>query len=107
MVAITTFYEFSLQSGSVTKMSWSRNGRFLGIPSESGSVVIFDFEARQTVRILGHHADCVTAIAWDRKDESILTGALDGSVGLWQVSTGKRAPFSVQGHNTPVHTVEW
>ncbi|HYR89533.1 MAG TPA: hypothetical protein VE422_35995 [Terriglobia bacterium] len=96
-----------LNSGRITKVQWSADGRLLAAPTESGSTILFDFETKEVVRKLGPHAGCVTAVAWDVKAECILTGSLDGSIGLWKVSNGERAPFTIDGHRTPVHSIEW
>jgi WD40 repeat protein len=96
-----------LQSGCITKPRWSPDGRFLAIPAQSGSIGIFDLNAGRVTRTLGPHSGEVTALAWDRKAEFILTGSLDRSMGLWQVESGKRAPFTGSGHSEPVHSVEW
>lgn len=36
-----------------------------------------------------------------------MTGSLDGSIGLWEVETGRRAPVNITGHKEPVHSIEW
>jgi WD40 repeat protein len=95
-----------LHSGGITKMQWSPDGRLLAVPTESGSIIIFDLET-QEVRKIGPHLGCVTAVAWDLKAECILTGSLDRSIGLWNVKSGERAPFTIDGHQTPVHSIEW
>ncbi len=107
MSTITPLHQIDLESGHLTKPSWSPNGRLLAIPAQSGSITIFDLDSEQVTKTLGHHSDEVTAVTWDRKAELILTGSLDRSVGLWEVSTGRRAPLEVSGHKEPVHSVEW
>src|SRR5437773_4294951 len=57
--------------------------------------------------MLGPHSDEVIAVTWDRNAEFILASSLDRSVGLWEVSTGRRAPFTISGHKEPVHSVEF
>src|SRR6266850_7651718 len=107
MSTITPLHQIDLESGHLTKPSWSPNGRLLAIPAQSGSITIFDLDSEQVTKTLGHHSDEVTAVTWDRKAELILTGSLDRSVGLWEVSTGRRAPLPVSGHKEPIHSIEW
>jgi len=107
MSTITPLHEIDLHSGHLTKPSWSGNGRFLAIHTQSGSIPIFDLDEEEVTRTVGSHAGDVTAATWDRKAEFILTGSLDRSVGLWEVSTGRRAPLPVSGHKEPVHSIEW
>src|SRR5262245_32733469 len=107
MSVITQLHQMDLHSGHITKPRWSPDGRFLAIPAQSGSISIFDLDSKQVVQTLGPHLGEVTAVGWDRKAEFIMTGSLDGSVGLWEVKSGRRAPFTVTGHREPVHSVEW
>src|SRR2546427_5532726 len=107
MSTITPLHEIDLHSGYLTKPRWSPDGRFLAIPTQSGSIAIFDLESQQVTKMLGPHSDEVIAVTWDRNAEFILASSLDRSVGLWEVSTGRRAPFTISGHKEPVHSVEW
>src|SRR5262249_4263523 len=102
MATITPLDEIGLHSGHLTKPRWSLDGSFLAIPAQSGSIAIFDLESQQVTRMLGPHSDEVTAVTWDRKAEFVLASSLDRSVGLWEVSTGRRAPFTISGHKEPV-----
>src|SRR5262245_22470011 len=108
MGATNTYFEGHLpRNNRITNMRWSRSGRFLGIPNQTGSVIIFDIESQKITKKLGYHSDSVTAIAWARKDECILTGSRNGAVWMWEVSSGTRAPFVLRGHRNAVHTIEW
>lgn len=107
MSTITQLHEIDLHSGHITKPCWSPDGRFLAIPTQSGSIPIFDLDTEQVIQTLGHHSGEVTAVTWDRKAEFIMTGSLDRSVGLWELKSGRRAPFTANGHREPVHSVEW
>jgi WD40 repeat protein len=107
MSTITPLHEIDLHRGHIAKPRWSPDGRFLAIPTQSGSIVIFDLDSGQVSQTLGHHAGEVTAVTWDRTGESILSCSLDGSVGLWALKNGSRAPFTGNGHKEPIHSIEW
>ena len=107
MSEITQLHQIDLHSGYITKPQWSRSGRFLAVPTESGSIAIFDIDTEQIAQTLGPHSGAVTAVAWDHNDAVILTASRDRSVGVWDSSSGKRAAFTVTGHREPVHSVEW
>ena len=107
MSTIPPLHEIDLNCGHLTKPCWSADGRFLAIPTQSGAIAIFDLATEQVTHTVGSHSGDVTAVTWDRKAEFILTGSLDRSVGLWEVSTGRRAPLMVSGHKEPVHSIEW
>ena len=107
MSAITQLHQIDLHSGYITKPRWSPDGCFLAIPTQSGSIPIFDLDTGEVVQTLGPHSGEVTAVGWDRKAEFIMTGSLDQSVGLWELKSGRRAPFTLSGHREAVHSVEW
>src|SRR5258708_6346852 len=95
VITITTQHELDLHSGRITRPRWSPEGDFLAIPTDSGSIAIFETETRRITSTLGPHSGPVTAVTWDRKSESILSASLDGSVGLWEVKTGMRGRFNI------------
>src|SRR5262245_3991563 len=107
MSGITELHQIDLHNGRITRPRWSPEGRFLAIPGQSGSIAIFDLDTGEVVKTLGPHSGEVTTVGWDRKAEFIMTGSLDRSVGLWEVKSGRRTPFTLSGHQEPVHSVEW
>jgi transducin (beta)-like 1 len=107
MSAITQIHRIDLNRGHITKLRWSPDGRFLAVPTQSGSTAILDLDRGQIVQTLGPHSGEVTAVAWDRKAEFILSASRDRSVGLWELKSGRRAPFTLGGHKAAVHSVEW
>jgi WD40 repeat protein len=107
MPAITQIHQIDLHDGYITKPRWSPRGRFLAIPTQSGSIPIFDTETDQIAHTLGPHSAEVTAVTWDRNSEFLITGSLDRTAGLWELSTGRRAPFNPDRHKGPIHSVEW
>jgi WD40 repeat protein len=107
MSEITQLRRIDLNSGHITKPCWSRNGRFLAIPTDSGSTSIFDIDTQQISQTLVGHSGAVTAVGWGHNEEVIMTASLDRSVCLWDPQSGKRSAFTLSGHKEPVHSVEW
>src|SRR5262245_30497073 len=107
MPTITQLHQIDLRSGSITKPRWSLDGCFLALPTPFGSIAIVDLDAGQISQTLGPHSGEVTAVTWDRKSEFILTGSLDRAVGLWELKSGRRVPFTASWHKEPVHSIEW
>src|SRR5438093_12187331 len=81
MSAITELRQIDLHSGYITKPRWSPDGRFLAIPTQSGSIPIFDLDTGEVARTLGSHSAEVTAVTWNRNSDFILTSSLDRSIG--------------------------
>jgi WD40 repeat protein len=107
MSEINQLHDIDLHSGRITKPRWSRSGRFLAIPTESGSISIFDIDTGQIAQTFGCHSEEVTVVDWDHNERAILTASLDRSLGLWDPESGTRIPFAVSGHSEPVHSLEW
>ena len=91
MSAITQLHQMDLHSGHITKPRWSPNGRLLALPTEYGSIAIFDIDTGLVAPTLGPHAGEVTSVCWDPEAESLLTGSLDRSIGLWEAIACTRA----------------
>jgi WD40 repeat protein len=107
VLTITTQHEIDLRSGRITRPRWSPDGDLLAIPTDSGSIAILETDSGRIANTLGPHSGPVTAVTWNRTSECLLSASLDGSVGHWEVATGRRSRFMVSGHNEPVHFVEW
>src|SRR5713226_5936664 len=107
MTDIIELHQIGLNSGEITKPRWSPNGRFLAIPTESGSIGIFDMESARILQTLGNHSGKVTAVGWNREGEFIVSGSRDRSVGVWEVKNGRRVAITIGGHKEPVHSVEY
>ena len=107
MLTITAQHEIDLHSGRITRPRWSPGGDFLAVPTDSGSIAIFDADSASVTNTLGPHSGAVTAVTWGRTSECILSASVDRSVGHWEVKTGFRGPFTITGHKDPVRFVEW
>lgn len=107
MSDITELYQIDLRSGQLAKPCWSFNGRFLAVPTESGSIVILDAGTMKTVQTLGLHSGAVTTVGWNREGEFIVSGSLDRSIGIWEVSNNRRVGIVISRHNEPLHSMEY
>ena len=106
MPEISELHRVDLQSGRITKLRWSHDGRFLAIPTQSGSTAIFDIDAGEVTQTLEGRSE-VTAVGWDPRSNLIMTCALDRSIALWELEGGRSTPFTLSGHRKPVHSVQW
>jgi WD40 repeat protein len=107
VLTITTQHEVDLRSGRITRPRWSPEGNFLALPTDSGSIAILETDSGRIANTLGPHSGPVTSVTWSRTSETLLSASLDGSVGHWEVATGRRSRFTISGHNEPVRFVEW
>jgi WD40 repeat protein len=107
MSDIIELHQIDLHSGQIAKPSWSRDGRFVAAPAESGSILIFDINAKRVIQTLGPHSAAVTAAGWNREGEFIVSGSLDRSIGVWEVKNGRRVGILISGHKEPLHSMEY
>lgn len=106
MSEVSSIDHFDLDSGQITKMRWSPDGRYLAVPTQSGSIAIFDVETQQVVQKFERHSGWVTVVAWNLEVGFLISGSRDRSVGLWDLNSGRRMPFTMKGHKTSVHSIE-
>lgn len=67
----------------------TRQGLFAA-GTESGEVVVWDFETRVVSRTFQAHAQAVTCVAWARNGRYLMSGSLDRSVSLWDILENKQ-----------------
>ena len=107
MSEIDQLFQLDLQSGHISVPRWSPGGRFLAIPTQSGSTAIFDIDAEQVTHTLESDSGQVISVGWDPRADVIMTSSVDRSLNLWELASGRSTPFSLSGHSEPVHSVEW
>jgi len=89
MSTITPLHQIDLESGHLTKPSWSPNGRLLAIPAQSGSITIFDLDreeggidpvrlARSIPRSLGSEHWKASAVGSQRPQRAGTLRRMDG-----------------------------
>ena len=81
----------------------SPDGRFLGCGAPENKVKVIDQDSGKDVLLSGHEGP-VNAVAFDRGGRLIASASDDGSVRLWDLSTGK-AVHTLKGHSKKAHTV--
>ena len=97
MSEITELHQIDLDNGQIAKPSWSLNGRFLAVPTESGSIVIFDAGTMQIIQALGPHSGAVTTLGWSREGARMIVS--DGGGGVNPLPGGSEP--AAQSCSTP------
>ncbi|XP_020261604.1 protein RBL isoform X1 [Asparagus officinalis] len=81
-----------LQHGIMKCIAFNRRGTLLAAGCSDGSCVIWDFETRGVAKEL-RDKDCgspITSVCWSKYGHQILASAMDKSLTLWDVKTGKK-----------------
>jgi WD40 repeat protein len=88
-------------------LAFSPSGDWLaaagGLPAEEGTVEIFSWEDRKSIRILSQHKDSVMSVAW-LDDSTIASASLDHRIVLWNAQTGS-AILQFDGHSRGVSSL--
>ncbi len=95
----------------VLALDFSHDGKRLatggGDPSRSGELLIWDVEKRSVVQnFKDAHSDTVLSVQFSRDDKSLLSGAADKFVKMFDVASGKHVR-SFEGHTHHVLGVAW
>ncbi len=61
------------------------------VGTESGEVVVWDFETRVVARTFKAHGQPVTCVTWARNGRYVMSGSLDRTVVLWDILDNKQA----------------
>ena len=69
--------------------AFSPDGRYLATSGHGGEADIWNVEARTHARSLLGHSQPVPQIAWSHDGDLVATASSDGSVRIWDPSTGK------------------
>jgi WD40 repeat protein len=82
----------------------SRSGRWLALgPFETCTAILVDFHTGTGRHLRGHHDD-VAALAFSSDDRWLATGSVDGTIRLWETTTG-RLIAELPGHLESVEAI--
>jgi serine/threonine protein kinase len=89
-----TILTYRGHSFDVWKVQWSPAGKYIAsasgdpnTPSTGGDIQVWDINGNRTVTYTGHSVE-VTDIAWSPDGTSIVSAGRDGTIQIWNASTG-------------------
>ncbi|HRI65257.1 MAG TPA: serine/threonine-protein kinase [Polyangium sp.] len=73
----------------VRSLAVSPNGNYFAAGYTDGKIVLYDGRRWEIAKVLEGHADRVHSLVFLRDSNTLISGAADGNLCIWNVSTGK------------------
>ncbi len=97
-------HQIQIDTGEISIMNISPNGRFLAFGDGKGNITIWDIDAgRQIHQILSHHKS-VTALVFDRQNQRLISSGSDGSIRVWDLYSGNEE-IMIKEFRSPIHSL--
>ena len=84
-----------LGKGSINEIAYSPSNKHLAVAGSIG-IWLYDMTTFQGVALLTGHTGNVTSLAYSLDGNTIVSGSRDGTVRLWNVTTGENQQMSVE-----------
>jgi WD40 repeat protein len=97
---------FSGQTGAVTGVAWSPDGRRVASASTDNTVKVWDTKTAQEVFSLKGHTAPVGGVAWSPDGHHLSSASSDKSVNVWDAKTGTEI-LTLRGHEARVSALAW
>jgi WD40 repeat protein len=75
--------------GAILRMAISRDGKVLATSADDRTVKVWEIEGFKQKLLLSGQADWPSALAFVSNDKALSVGRLDGSLGFYEIATGK------------------
>ncbi|THU84858.1 WD40 repeat-like protein, partial [Dendrothele bispora CBS 962.96] len=85
-------------------VAFSTNGR-IALGSVEGPITVWESSSGQKPKTIEGHKDYVTSVAFSSDGTLIVSGADDGTIGIWNVEKGRAVVMPFQGHEDKVKSV--
>jgi WD40 repeat protein len=109
----TAFAQFSLylenkipvKEQNVNCLKINNEGRFLALGTKSGTVYIFDLQAKRLIHTLKHHRNQVNSLIFDSKNQYLVSGADDKKIVIWDLYSGQITKV-IEDFKSPIRCLE-
>ncbi len=75
-------------SSQITNLTISNDGRFLSYGTNTGSIYLYDIEAKRELKELKLHTSEITALIFDSKNKYLISGSKDENIVIWDLYSG-------------------
>ncbi|KAG6012126.1 hypothetical protein E4U54_007712 [Claviceps lovelessii] len=78
---------YKRHTGQILAVAASPDGKYVVTGAEDRKIIVYDAETLQPVKVLTHHRDAVTALAFQRGTSQLYSASRDRTVKVWSLET--------------------
>lgn len=92
--------------GTINRIAWSPDGRFLASPSNDKTIRIWDVAHGKCIAVLKGHKGQVSSVAWSPDGHRLASGSFDKTIRIWDAEIWKTLQI-LQGYEEHILSVAW
>lgn len=93
-------------AGTINRIAWSPDGRFLASPSWDKTIRVWDVASGECVIVLEGHKEVVWSVEWSPDGRRLASGSGDNTIHIWDTANWESL-IVLEGHKGSCNVVKW
>lgn len=106
VLGITLKHILRRHTGTINRIAWSPDGRFLASPSSDTTICIWDVARGECTAVLEGHGGMVGSVAWSPDNQYLASSSSDKTIRIWNIKHNKLERSSDKFHG-PIMDLYW